>query len=192
MARALQQQATQTYNTARGLTGSSESAANALYNQLNPFYSAEMTNPQGISAQDLAAANTAVQQSAGGAAAGAVGMGNLEAARTRNTAGLTSAADESARAAMQTAADKAQNLQVQNALLKTQQQQEGAAGLGRLYQTQNQDVLASLGLQNTATDVGIKAGQSGWFQNMLGLMNAIKPGGSYTSGGGGWSLSAGG
>jgi hypothetical protein len=195
MARALANQAQQTYQTARNLTGSSTAAANSLYNQLNPFYSAELTNPQGLGGAATAAANTAATQSVGGATAGAVGQGNLEAARMRNPAGFATASDEAARRGMQTTADTAANITLQNALLREQQRQMGAQGMASLQEQQNRDVLASLGLQTGATQAGIGAQKVGWFQNMTDLMAAMKPGGSYTSGTGGgpgsWSASVG-
>ena len=171
MARQAQDNAQQTYNASKKLTGASENSANSLYGQLDPFYSKELSNPQGFGAEDLGAMNTANQESVGGSEAGAVGAGNLEAARTRNSAGVTAGEDETARNAMKTASQNAIGIKTKNALLKQSQQQEGASGLHNLYNTQNNDVLASLGLQTQANNSEIQAGQSGWFQNMLGLMN---------------------
>ena len=74
-------------------------------------------------------------------------------------------------------------LQVQgaNADLKQQQQQAGLKGLEGLYGQNSQDMLSALGLQNQSTNALTQDGQSGWFQNMTGLIAALKPGG----GGGG-------
>jgi hypothetical protein len=172
MSRQGQSMAQNTYNTSKGLESGAESNATNLYNQLMPEFSQEATNPQGFGAADLAAMNTASQQSTGGAVASAKGEGALEAARTRNSAGIAPSIEESARDAMRTNSENALNIQGANAKLKQQQQQEGLSGLSNLYGTNTNEVLSSLGLQNAATNDYVNAGNSGWFQNMTGLMNA--------------------
>src|SRR5690348_4147207 len=57
--------------------------ANALYSTLAPELMSEAAHPSGFGPQELARMNTAAQQSAGGANAGAVGQGALLAQRTR-------------------------------------------------------------------------------------------------------------
>jgi len=203
MARGQQQQATKTYNAAQGqlgtennLFGAEQGNANALYSKLFPTLSAEATNPQGYGPTDLAAMNTASQQSVGGSTAGAVGEGNLTAARTRNSGGFAPALDESVRSGQRQLSENAVGIQGENAKLKQAQQQAGISGLTGLYGTNSDAMLKALGLgnqslevENQATGVGTQAGNSGWFQNFLNTLQALKPGGS-TSGGG--SLSFGG
>lgn len=165
--------ANQTYNTSKGLESGAESNATNLYNQLMPEYASEATNPQGFGPADLAATNTASQQSTGGAVASAKGEGALQAARTRNSAGIAPAIEESARDAMRTNSSNALGVQEANAKLKQEQQQAGLAGESSLYGTNTNEVLSSLGLQNAATNDYVDAGKSGWFQNMTGLMSAL-------------------
>jgi hypothetical protein len=154
------------------LTKDSKNKTNDLYGKLNPFYTSEMTNPQGFGAGDIASMNTAAQEAAGGGVSAAVGAGNLTAARDRNSGGFAPALDSSVRDAMKSNSDAALGVQNENALLKEQQKQEGAAGLHNLYGTENNDVLSSLGLQNQSTNTEIEAGKSGWFQNMTDLIRA--------------------
>lgn len=173
MARQAQNQAQNTYNAASNLTGSSENTAGGLLNTLTPAYQQEITNPQGYSPTTLGAINTASQQSTGGSVAGAVGSGNLIAARNRNAAGFAPAVDKAARDAGKTNSENALGVQIGNANLKQKQTQEGLSGEQGLFNTENNDVLSSLGLQNSSTNAETQAGNSGWFQNTLGAINAI-------------------
>lgn len=173
MSRQGQSMANSTYNTSKGLESGAQSNATSLYNQLMPEFSSEATNPQGFGSADLAAMNTAGQQSTGGAVASAKGEGALQAARTRNSAGIAPAIEESARDAMRTNSENALGVQEANAKLKQIQKQEGLSGLSSLYGTNTNEVLSSLGLENAATNDYVNAGNSGWFQNMTGLMSGI-------------------
>jgi hypothetical protein len=155
-----------TYNTAQG-------NSNSLYSSLFPAFTAEATNPQGFGATDLAAMNTASQQSIGGATAGAVGQGSLRAARTRNSGGQAAEADSAVKSGEQTLSQNALGIQGENAALKQEQKQAGLSGLSGLYGENNSTMLSALGLGNQATQVGAQAGQEGWFQNMTGLINSL-------------------
>lgn len=172
MSRDAQNNAQNTYNTSSGLETGSANNANNLYGQLNSAYSSEAANPQGFSPTEVADMNTSAQQSAGGSMAGAVGQANLQGAANRNSGSFAPAIDDAARGAQKTLSSDALGVQNQNALLKESQRQSGLAGLSGLQGEQNNDVLSSLGLENSSNNSLIQAGQSGWFQNMLGLMNA--------------------
>ena len=173
MARGAQNQAKQTFNQSQGVFGNANSNAQQLYGQLFPALTQEATNPQGYSPKDLSAMNTASQQSVGGATAGAVGEGNLAVARTRNSGGFAPAMDEAVRSGERQLSSNALQTQTNNANLKEAQQQEGLAGLGSLYGTNTGNALSALGLGNQATQTGVQAGNSGWFQNLLAAMNAV-------------------
>ena len=172
MSRDAQRNAQSTYDQSKALTKQSEQNSNSLYNELDPMYTNEAVNPTGYNARDLSSMNTAIGQSTGGAAAGAASEGNLEAARTGNEGGFNTSLDKSVRDSVGAGTAGALSVQGANANLKEQQKQEGITGLQGLDSQQNNDVLSSLGLQTQANNSLISAGQSGWFQNMLGLMNA--------------------
>lgn len=182
MARGAQQNATNIYNRAMNLSGEGQTNAGNIYSALFPALLGEATNPQGMTAPELAAENTAAQQSAGGATAGAVGEGNLAAARTRNAGGFAPALDQAARSGQRVLSNAALSVQNQNAALKNAQQQAGLEGLQGLYGTNTNEALSALGLGTGANNSLINAGQSGWFQNTLAgiqaLSNALKQGGS--------------
>jgi hypothetical protein len=172
MARGAQKDAQQTYKQAQEVAGTAETNANQLYKQLFPAFEAEATNPQGFGREDLAAMNTAAQQSVGGATAGAVGEGDLEAARTRNAGGFQPALDEAVRSGERQLSTDALGVQEENARLKEAQRQAGLAGEAGLYGTNTGDMLNALGIENNSTNALTNAGNSGWFQNMVGLINA--------------------
>lgn len=196
MARGAQNQAKQafdqskkTFANTQDVYGGAKSTSSDLYNQLFPALKQEATNPQGYAPQDLAAMRTAGEQSLGGATAGAVGEGGLTAARTRNAGGFQSAGDEAVRSGERELSQRAVETEGENAKLKEIQRQAGLAGEGQLYGENMQTMLSALGLGNESTNAGTSAtnaltnaGQSGWFQNMLGLMNALKPSGSFGGG----------
>ena len=183
MARGAQNQPKQTFGESQDVFKGSQGNAQQLYAKLFPQLEQEAMNPTGFSPTDLAAMNTASQQSVGGSTAGAVGEGNLEAARTRNAGGFAPVLDEAVRSGQRQLSQNAVGIQGENANLKESQRQAGLKGLEGLYGTNTQDMLSALGLGNQATNALTQAGQSGWFQNMTGLIAALKPGGSVGSGG---------
>lgn len=196
MARGAQKQAQQgfdqskkTFANTQDVYGGAKSTSNDLYKQLFPMLEREATNPEGYAPQDLAAQRTAAEQSIGGATAGAVGEGGLAAARTRNAGGFQSAGDEAVRSGERELSQRAVETEANNANLKESKRQAGLGGLASLYGTNMQTMLSSLGLGNQSTEAGVgatnaltQAGQSGWFQNMLGAINALKPSGSFGGG----------
>lgn len=107
-------------------TGSTlQSKALTLQDTLEPELQADISNPQGYGQPAVNAMNTAAQQSAGGATAGLVGQGNLQAARTGNRGAFTAAADQAARSGAQATSQRA--VEIQGANAKMQQEQRGAA-----------------------------------------------------------------
>lgn len=178
MARAAQNQAKQTYQSASDLTSQSGNNSTSLMNTLNPEYQAEINNPQGFGPTGEAAMTTAAREGAGGAGASAVGDLGLAAARNRNSGGFASAEDASVRKAAQSGADTAAGIEAKNEELKQKQIQEGLQGEQGLQSQQNADELAGLGLQNQSTNALSQAGQSGWLQNTLGVLGTLSGAGN--------------
>jgi len=188
MSRSAQNNAQNTYNESQALTNASEANSNALYNQLDPTFTQMATNPTGMSQTELSDANTASEQSAGGALGAVEGAANQDAAANRNSGSFAPALDNASRGASKTLSNDALGVQNENTALKTQQQTEGLQGLQSLDSQQNNDVLSSLGLQDTSNNSLINAGNSGWFQNMTGLIGSLKGAGATTAGGSSVSL----
>jgi hypothetical protein len=158
--------------------------AGGEFSSLDPFYSGEMTNPQGIGTTGINAANTASQQSLGGATAGATGQGALDVARTKNSAGITEALDSSARGAMKTGSENAVKIQLANEQLKEQQRQEGAAGKAGLYGTESNFGGQMYGMNPALLNA--RAAGGSWMQNTFQpFMSSLAPKGIFQTGGSG-------
>jgi hypothetical protein len=157
MARGVTKDALANAGTANNLSTGFENNANSLYGALAPQLEQEATNPQGYAPKDLAAMNTAVQQSTGGSTAGAVGQGDLAAARTRNAGAYAPALDASAQAGNRQNSEEALGVQAENANLKQKQQQAGLAGEQSLYGTNVGAGNEALGLSNNALGVAVNA-----------------------------------
>lgn len=185
MSRAASNQAKDTFNQAKGIGSTSSTNANGIFPGLLKSYQDEAMNPQGIGEAGMTAENTASQQSTGGSTAGAVGQNNLMAARTRNKGGFQIANDESARAGMRQNSQNAVENISRNENLKQVQKQEGLAGENSLFGTNLQASLAALSAENGSTQALTQAGQSGWYQQMIQMLNAVKGAGAGSGGGAG-------
>ncbi len=138
-------QAEQASKSANTLSNTSAEESSGIFGSLNPFLTAQMVHPAGFDPTTLAAMNTGAQQSAGGAAAGAVGQGALRAARTRNRGGADAATEASTRDASQTLSKGLLGVQGANVKLKSQQQQGAAGELGNLFRTTTGAATGALG-----------------------------------------------
>jgi hypothetical protein len=114
-------------------SGQQYGAGQNLYGWLEPTLQREANNPQGYSPKQLAAMNTATQQSTGGSVGGATGQANLEAARTRNAGGFQGAVSSSARSAGETLSQDALGVQMAQANLQQLQRQQSLNALQNLY-----------------------------------------------------------
>jgi len=176
MSRAAQNQAKQTFGQASGVAGTTGANANSIFGPLYQQYFNEATNPTGFGEPAKAKMNTAVQQSTGGSTAGAVGSGNLMAARTRNRGGFQIANNEAAREGRQRNSEAALGIENEDARLKEAQRQEGMAGESGLYGQNLNATLQALGIENGSTQALTSAGNNGWLQNSLGIMGALSQG----------------
>jgi hypothetical protein len=163
MARDAQSQAKQSFKTAQGLTNQYAGNAQGTYGALSPELHQEAVDPMGLTPSE----------SLGGAQAGAVGAGNLEAARTRNVGGSDAAIAEAARQAMRQQSTNALGVEAADTALKEFQRQAGLKGEQDILGTETGSTLGALGQQTGATDALTKAGQSGWFQSLLGTIGAL-------------------
>lgn len=173
MARDTQAAAGANSKTAQGLSTTYGSNAAANSSVLTPTLNQMATNPQGFSPQTVNNMTTAAMQSAGGAAAGTVGQGNLQAARTNNAGGFAPVAAQAGHDATAQLSDAALGIQNKDAMLKQQQQEEGLSGLQNEYATNVGAGENALGLSNQSLNTQLQAGQTGWLQNTLGVLNGI-------------------
>lgn len=131
--------------------------AQGLRSTLEPQLEADVRNPTGYGASGLAAMNTAAQQSAGGAVAGATGAMGRAAARTRNAGGYAAAGDEAAREGARSASQRSVEIAGSNEQLKQQQRQSALKGLQGLYGTDVGASLESMGLIPGEINAGTNA-----------------------------------
>lgn len=168
-----QNSATQSQNTATGLTKN----ANSLYGNLAPMLTSQAAHPAGFSPADEAAMETGAMDTAGGSQAAAVGQGNLEAARTRNAGGFGQAVSDASRGAGETLSRGLLGVRGANAKLKQQQHDEALGGLEGLYGTNVGGSNQALGNVAPLINADTNAQNASWdaFNNITGaITNAAK------------------
>lgn len=161
--------ATQAGNTGAGLSA----GASTIGSQLIPYLSRQLQNPSGYSQQDLGAQLAASQGGAGGATSGLAGAASKNAATSRNPMGFSSALDAAARDRSKAAAGSSEQIAANNANLKQQQQSQAASGLQGLYGTDVSGANAATGQIAPDVNAEVNASNSGWLQNLTGIMNSI-------------------
>ena len=183
MARAEETLAKQNARTGQSLENQYNATSQSELGGLLPAYQTETAHPMGFNPNDLAGINTAAQQSEGGSMAGAVGQGNLEAARNRNSGSFAPALDSAATGAGKNLSQAALGVNEQNAQLKEQQRQQGLQGMLGLYGTATSAGLNALGESNNSVQAGTGASQATtgeWMPFVQSVMgNATK---AYTGG----------
>lgn len=152
--------------TANGMTTTYGSRATGNSNILTPTLNQMATNPMGYNPQTMANMNTAASQSAGGAAAGIVGQGNAQAARTNNAGGFAPLAAEAGHDATAQLSDAALGVQNRNAQLQEQHRAQGIQGLQDMYHTNVGAQENGLGLSNQSLGVANAANDSAFKRHM--------------------------
>jgi hypothetical protein len=164
--RAAQGEAKQAQKTAATQASTYGARASEERAPLDQYDRQNLDNPQGFGQQGVGEMLTAALGGAGGASASIVGEEELGA--KRGTTGTNSALlDEVARTRSQAGAKASEGIAASDIALKQQQRSAAADDLSRRYGI---DVNAQLGqgnLQNSEINTQIKAGQTGWFQNLM-------------------------
>lgn len=173
MARDVKNQAKNQLQTTNKIGSGFNKQAGNLYSSLEPQLQAEATNPQGFGTADLNAMRTGARQAVGGSTAGITGQANLNAARTRNTAGYNAALDEGARTGAQQNSQDELGIEAANAQLKQQQQQQALSSLGGLYGTGVSAGESYYGMAPSTINAETNAGNSGWLQNTEGIISSL-------------------
>lgn len=165
--------ATQSQNTATGLTGN----ATSLYSNLAPGLEAQAAAPSGFSPADEASMETGAEENAAGSGASAIGAGNLAAARTRNAGGFGQAVSDASRGAGETLSRGLLGARNANAELKQHQRDSAVNGLEGLYGTNVGGANTALGNVAANVNADTNAENASWdaFNNITGaLSNAAK------------------
>lgn len=173
MARQQQGQANSTFKTATGNAANYGGNASSIGGNLTPFLTQRMLHPEGYSQGDMGAMLANAFGSAGGATSGITGQANLQAGRSRNDAGFSTALDDAARQRTAAAAGTSEGIAANNANLKQDQSNNAARMLQGLYGTDVGAQNEALNTANSATNTGIEAGKSGWLQNMTNVLSSL-------------------
>jgi len=172
----------------RSAVSASQNAANAAgtaagqYNQtagdiganLIPYETRQLFNPQGMSQRDIGAQMTAALGGTGGATSALTGAAGAEATRTRNPVGFSSALDDAARQAGRTVAGVGEKVAANNANVKLDQQKQAGQMLGELYGSSSRAGVGEGEVQGKDIQDMISANQTGWLQNIEGILNSIR------------------
>lgn len=177
MARDTAGQAMTNSGTAQGLSKGYATGANNTSSILTPTLNRMATTPQGFTPQTMNNMNTAAMQSIGGANAGIVGQGNLQAARTNNAGGFQAGATAAGHDATAVLSDAALGVQNRNAMLQEQQRMQGVQGLENQYRTDVGATGNALRLSNESLGAATEA-QNQTLGSWLGPMQAILQAGS--------------
>ncbi len=178
-------QAKNSYNQAVNTSAGLGAQAQGIGANLTPFLTQEMLHPQGIGQQGLAAEEAAALGGAGGAASGIAGEAAQRAGASRNAGGYQAALSEAARQRDKAAAGASEGITAQNEQLKQQQAQQGASGLQGLYGVNTSGMLQSQGQEAKDIEAQVQAGNSGWLQNTMGILQGL---GSAAGGAAGMGL----
>lgn len=165
-------------NQAGTAAGQYTQTAGDIGANLIPFETRQLFNPQGMSQRDIGAQLTAAMAGAGGATSALTGAAEAEAGRTRNPVGFSSALDSAARQAGRTVAGVGEKVAANNANVKLEQQKEAAQMLGGLYGSSSRAGVGEGEVQGQDIRDMIAAGQTGWLQNLEGILGAVRGAGT--------------
>lgn len=160
-------------STTAGQYGSTAAGIGA---NLVPFLTRQMTNPQGMSQQDIGAQMTSQLAGTGGATSGLTGAAGKMATVGRNPMGFSAALDAAARTADKSNAGAGERVAANNANVKLQQQNEAAQQLGNLYGTSGKLGVESQGQVAPDVNAAVDASKTGWLQNLEGIQGMISGG----------------
>jgi hypothetical protein len=166
-------QAKNAFNTASATAGEAGANASGVNAALTPQLEREFQNPTGYSPDELNKMNVASEQGAGGAESSLKGEAAGQVARTRNSAGYSTALDEAARDKTRSLSENSLNIQGQNAKLAQANKQHAGDELAGIYGTDVKETLGAQGLMPEDINAETNSGNSGWYQNMTNLMNTL-------------------
>ena len=133
----------------------------AIGANLTPFLTQEMLHPQGIGQQGLSAEEAAATGGAGGSLSAFQGAAAQRAGVSHNGGAFQAALDDASRNAGKASAGASEGIAANNEALKQQQSQQGAAGLGGMYNTDTSGMLNAMNQEHSDINSEIEAQQAG-------------------------------
>lgn len=150
-----------------GANAESEEAA------VTPFLQSEMKATHGFTPGQTNELLTNELSGLGAASGAADEQAKLQGMRTRNASGFTKALDENSRNRMKAAAAGSEGIAAQDVMQAKQENQEGAAGLQGLFGENLGAQEKAMGNEANDIEDEVKAGQSGWLQNLTGVLSTL-------------------
>jgi hypothetical protein len=169
--------------------------ADTEHGELAPFYSQELNAEHLFTPGQTGELLTSTMAPLGSELGNVEHQAELEGARTRNASGFTKTLQQAARDRMKAAAGASEGVAAQDILGAKQLNQEGAAGMSNLFNTDSRNQLQSLGLEEGAIQGQVDAGKSGWLQNLnqtLQTIGSLGGAGKFKMPGGGSNPTTGG
>lgn len=163
-------QGIQNSNEAAGTFGSNAATA---FGTAMPMLKEQAYHPTGMSTADLGAMESGALGTAAGTAGAANERARLAAQRSGNAAATGALGVANTEAAARGAGSNLSKIIGQNAALKAQQQQHALSELGSLYGMGERGQIGALGVVPEDIKAGAAAGQTGWLQNTLGVIDAL-------------------
>lgn len=156
-----QAQGASAYNQANNTAGMLGGEASGIGSSLTPFLTQEMLHPQGIGQQGLSAEEAAATGGAGGSLSAFQGAAAQRAGASRNGGAFQAALDDASRNASKASAGASEGIAAGNEQLKQQQSQQGAAGLGGMYNIDTSGMLNAMNQEHGDINSEVAAGQAG-------------------------------
>lgn len=153
--------------------GSLGSTAAGIGGQLIPGLEKQAANPPGMNPNDLANEQAQSQEAAGGTAGALKGALATRAMRMGNPANLNATAAAVGQGASRAEGQATQDVLSANAGLKEKQRSGAQSGLEGLYGTDTRGMVDAMGLAPQDINAGTNADKVGWYQNMLGGIEAV-------------------
>ena len=183
---AAEQMALQNDQNANALSQQYQQQSMAEQQQILPFLTQEMNNPQGFGQTGVNEMMTAGGEATAGNLGNSIEQANLRASRTGNPSSSASIIDAASRAGGAQLSNNALNVNLSNLDKKLQQQQSGEQGIAALSGGNIQEALSALGLSNqSANSYNTAYGTEGanWFTPVLQGIGALGQGVGAAAGG---------
>lgn len=161
--------------TTAGATGGLElGEGQAVQSNLTPFLTGELTAQHSMTPEMQNQLLTEAAAGTGGATGALESKAELTANRTGTGVGATAALEEMQRERGRQLAKTNEGVAAEDVKGALENRQEAAKGLAQLGEADTSAALEAMGLQSKDLAGEVEAGQSGWFQNMTGLISSLR------------------
>ena len=171
--RSMQKAGANAVQNAQSTAGMYGSTAGQIGSNIIPQLEKFTLNPPGYGPSGLATMKTEAEAAGAATTGRAAQDAKLRAMRTGNVAGLGSEETALAEAGARGTGANIQNILSEDARLKETQRQNAFSGLENIYGKNISGQLESASQIPADIDATLKAGQSGWLQNLSGVLGTL-------------------